>query len=205
VADTPASRLVYAGGCPDCAQRQVELPPPLPAVGDDFDWRVRDYDGFRRFMLEELAARFPERPAFTAADPEVALVEVLAAVLDRLSDLLDRVTAEATLGTAQRPDSVRKLLALVGYDAVGRAWAAGLIAADPDADAAAAAAELDSRWGTRPDEMEEARRAGPLAIADGTRMAPWPTTPPAWRRIRWCCGRRPPPCGAARGTWSRWR
>ena len=42
--------------CPDCGVREVHLPAPLPKVGDDFDWLVRDYDGFRMFMLEELAA-----------------------------------------------------------------------------------------------------------------------------------------------------
>jgi hypothetical protein len=157
--------VVYDGGCPDCGRRQIELPEPLPTVGDDFDWQVRDYDGFRRFMLEELAARFPRRAAFTTADLEVVLVEAFATVLDRLSDLLDRVTAEATLGTAQRPDSVRKLLALIGYDAVARAVIAGEVPPGPEA-----AGALDRRWAERPEEMEEARAAGPHAIQETRRL-----------------------------------
>ena len=64
----PTVRLEYAGGCPDCGRRHVELPPVLPTIGDDFDWDLRDYDGFRLFMLEALAARFPERHRWTPAD-----------------------------------------------------------------------------------------------------------------------------------------
>src|SRR5262249_32701696 len=81
---------------------------PLPNVGDDFDWLTRDYDGFRLFMMEELAARMPERARWTPADLEVVLVEALAAVLDQLSDRADRVAAEAYLETARRPESVRR-------------------------------------------------------------------------------------------------
>ena len=54
MAEEPQVLLDFPGGCPDCGDRQVELPAPLPPVGDDFDWRVRDYDGFRLAMLEEL-------------------------------------------------------------------------------------------------------------------------------------------------------
>ena len=110
-----------AGGCPDCGERGVTLPRPLPAVGDDFDWRARDYDGLRRSMLEELAARFPERRRWTPGDMEVVLVELLAAALDQLSDMSDRVAAEACLDTARNPRSVRRLLELTGYDAVADA------------------------------------------------------------------------------------
>jgi len=109
MAESPKSELVFEGRCPDCAERRVELPAPLPETGDDFAWLVRDYDSFRRFMLEELAGRFPERTRWTAGDLEVVLVEALAAVLDQLSDMTDRVAAEASLETARRPESVRRL------------------------------------------------------------------------------------------------
>lgn len=104
--------------CGDCGQRQVQLPRPLPAIGDDFDWLQRDYDGFRLAMLEELAGRFPERSRWTPADLEVILVEAMAVVLDQISDGLDRAQSEAYLDTARRPDSLRRLLGLIGYDAV---------------------------------------------------------------------------------------
>jgi hypothetical protein len=111
-------KLRFGGSCPDCGVREVHLPAALPELGDDFDWRVRDYDGFRMFMMEELSARFPERTRWTPADLEVVLVEVFATILDQLSDMLDRVATEAFLESARRPETVRQLLNFIGYDAV---------------------------------------------------------------------------------------
>ncbi len=48
MAENPVKTLVFGAGCPDCGERQVTLPPALPAIADDFDWIVRDYDSFRR-------------------------------------------------------------------------------------------------------------------------------------------------------------
>lgn len=118
MAQIPQPLLTFGKSCGDCGQRQVELPRPLPGIGDDFDWLQRDYDGFRLFMLEELAGRFPERSRWTPADIEVVLVEALAVVLDQISDTLDRSQSEAYLDSARRPDSLRRLLSLIGYDAV---------------------------------------------------------------------------------------
>ena len=63
MADSPVVKLAFAESCGDCGYREVTLPEKLPALGDDFDWLLRDYDGFRLFMMEQLAARFPERRA----------------------------------------------------------------------------------------------------------------------------------------------
>src|SRR6185369_3749462 len=157
MAELPAVLLSFPGGCPDCGDRQAKLPAPLPAVGDDFDWRVRDYDGFRLAMLEELAARFPERTRWTPADLETVIVEALAAVLDQLSDRLDRVAAEAYLETARRPESVRRLLQYIGYDAVLAALAAGDIQPAPGRESSAI---LDAAWLANPHMMDDARAAG---------------------------------------------
>lgn len=161
MAEEPGVRLTFPGGCPDCGDRQVALPAPLPAVGDDFDWRVRDYDGFRLAMLEELAARYPERTRWTPADLEVVIVEVLAAVLDQLSDQLDRVTSEAYLETARRPESVRRHLALLGYDAERIAKVRGQIQPGQS---------LTDFWFENPSAMDEARREGPRSIHQQHRM-----------------------------------
>lgn len=168
MADTPRSHLNFEGTCPDCGRRETELPPPLPAIGDDFDWRVRDYDGFRLFMMEQLLARFPERSRWTPADVEVVLVEVLAAVLDQLSDMLDRVSTEAFLETARRPESVRRLLQLIGYDA---AQLSGLTDDPPGTgNGLTAARKLEALWVRDPLAMEVAREAGPRAIHTQRRM-----------------------------------
>jgi len=118
MAVTPTPELTFTDSCRDCGSRSVDLPIALPEIGDDFDWLVRDYDGFRMFMMEELAGRFPERTRWTTADIEVVLVEALAVVLDQFSDTLDRAHNEAFLDSARRPQSIRRLLKLIGYDAV---------------------------------------------------------------------------------------
>ncbi|MCL2177866.1 MAG: hypothetical protein FWC28_05920 [Proteobacteria bacterium] len=130
----------------DCGTRTAVLPLSLPALGDDFVWEARDFDGFRMAMLEELAARFPERKQWTPADLEVVLVEVLSWALDQLSDMLDRITAEAYLETARQPESVRRLLSLIGYEADKR------------------------EWSQNPALMEAARRAGPQSVRRQCRM-----------------------------------
>jgi len=167
MAGDPELELTFETGCPDCGLRQVDLPRVLPKIGDDFDWDLRDYDGFRLFMLEELAARFPERKRWTPADVEVALAEVLAAVLDQLSDMLDRVTAEAYLETARKPESVRRLLQLIGFDVVGLMqrqelppYAITPVAGDTRSDAE----RLEQYWLDHPEKMDRARRDGPRAI-----------------------------------------
>ncbi len=167
MARAPRQKLIFDAGCADCGRRLAELPRPLPAVGDDFDWQLRDYDSFRRFLLQDLATRFPERQRWTPADLEVVLQENLAAVLDQLSDMLDRVASEASLETARHPASVRRLLQLIGYDAIERARALG----EPPFDRPPAAddprddiARFDQYWLDNPQRMEAARRAGPRAI-----------------------------------------
>jgi hypothetical protein len=159
VAETPEIELGFDGGCPDCGQRTIRLPYPLPEIGDDFDWTARDFDGFRHFLLEELAAAFPERSRWTVADFEVVLAEAFATVLDQLSDMLDRVSAEAFLETARQPRSVRRLLQFIGYDAVRELGfvddASGSAVDKFDADALA---------------VEKARLQGPRSVFTQRRM-----------------------------------
>lgn len=157
MAELPRPVLEFQDSCRQCARREVVIPGPLPEIGDDFDWLTRDFEGFRRFMLEDLAARFPERARWTPADLEVVLIEAFAAVLDQLSDMLDRVTAEGTLETARRPESVRRLLTLIGVDAVRDAGVA-------DAQA------LQKLWEQEPARMDAARRAGPRSVHAQRRM-----------------------------------
>jgi len=168
MADTPKLGLIYQGNCPDCGTREVFLPAALPEPGDDYDWRVRDYDGFRMFMLEELSARFPERKRWTPADIEVVLVEVLSTVLDQLSDMLDRVATEAYLETARRPDTVRQLLDFIGFDAVAIAKKKDQISGDLTGQSAINA--LEEFWQRNPHAMQQAKRSGPQNIHTQKRM-----------------------------------
>lgn len=173
MADAPPVELVFHGRCPDCGERVVEFPPALPPVGDDFDWLTRDYDSFRLAMLEELFARFPERARWTTADVEVVLVEALAAVLDQLSDMADRVAAEAYLETARRPESVLRLLRLIGYDALqlARENDQGPFRTDPvEGDERSDEERFLQYWLDNATVMDVARHAGPRAIHTQHRM-----------------------------------
>jgi hypothetical protein len=172
MADLPEPILEFAGGCPDCGERLAQLPPPLPGVPDDFDWAVRDYDSFRLFMMQELAYRFPERRRWTPADMEVVIVELLAAALDRASHALDVVQTERYLDTARRPQSVRRLLKLIGYDATERVDPALLDQLPPPEGGIVETTEekLERYWRLNPTAMEEARADGPRLIGEQRRM-----------------------------------
>ena len=156
MADLAEPILIFGTGCPDCGERSAVLPLPIPAIADDFDWRSRDYDSFRLFMMQELAYRFPERRRWTPADVEVVIVELLAAALDRASHALDVVQAERYLETARRPQSVRRLLKLIGYDAVERIDPALLESLPPPAPgiAESTAQQLERYWRLNPQAME---------------------------------------------------
>lgn len=178
MAEAPESRLRFFDP-PLSGFREADLPDPLPELGDDIDWLVRDYDGFRMFMMEELAARFPERTRWTPADLEVVLVEVLAAVLDQFSDMADRLSAEAYLATARRPESVRRLLGLIGYDAVAHAdKSAGISRVRPDSETAEQKSmrlqseydALEHYWAAHPHSMEKQRLEGTRRIQQQLRM-----------------------------------
>jgi hypothetical protein len=168
MADSPQTTLHFRGICPDCGVREAHLPPSLSILGDDFDWRARDYDGVRIAMLEELAARFPERKRWTAADLEVVLVEAMAAILDQLSDMADRVAGEGFLETAMRPETVRQLLDFIGYDAVAAAKAQDQIGASLQGEEAIKA--VDAHWRNHPQAMDQAKLAGPREIHTQKRM-----------------------------------
>ncbi|GJL53836.1 MAG: hypothetical protein NPIRA02_09680 [Nitrospirales bacterium] len=172
MAELSEPTLEFQGGCPDCGERVAVLPIPIPDVANDFDWNSRDYDSFRLFMMQELAHRFPDRRRWTPADMEVVIVELLAAALDRTSHALDAVQAERYLETARRPQSVRRLLKLIGYDAAQRTDPAILQSLPP---APGGIAENDNQkleryWRLNPAAMETARQEGPRLTGEVRRM-----------------------------------
>ena len=164
--------LEFGGGCPDCGERLANLPLPIPGVDDDFDWRTRDYDSFRLFLMQELAHRFPQRRRWTPADMEVVIVELLAAALDRTSHALDAIQAERYLETARRPQSVRRLLKLIGFDAVQRTDPALLADLPPAPEGQEESPEerLERYWRLAPAAMEAARALGPRLTGEQRRM-----------------------------------
>lgn len=141
----------------DPGERRVLLPEPPPEIGDDFHWAQRDFESFRLAMWTELQERFPERKRWNAGDVEAVLVEVLAAQLDQLSDMADRVAAESYLLTAGRSPSLLAWLSFIGYK--------------PWEERGLTLQVLLELYRNQPHEMELDRRRGPASIRRQKRMA----------------------------------
>jgi uncharacterized phage protein gp47/JayE len=94
---------------PSCAEPESLQPDPA------FDYRVRDYQGFRRQMLDRLSQLVPGFRQDDAADFTTAMVEVAAYRADQQSYRLDWVGTEAFLGTARSRASIARHARLVDY------------------------------------------------------------------------------------------
>jgi hypothetical protein len=121
--------------CPsdfDCAP-VCECPPEV-AEPPSIDYLAKDYDAFRRLMLDRLSLLAPGWTERATADVGIALVELLAYVADELSYRQDAVATEAYLATARRRTSLRRHARLVDYvvheGANARAWVRVFAAAD---------------------------------------------------------------------------
>jgi len=79
------------------------------------DYLARDYDSYRRMILDRLAVLAPDWTDRNPADLGVTLVELLAHLGDRLSYRLDLVDTESTLETARLRTSAARHARLVGY------------------------------------------------------------------------------------------
>ncbi|MCA2218022.1 putative baseplate assembly protein [Jidongwangia harbinensis] len=103
----------------DCAGDADCLPADgcVPEVFDepDLSYLAKDYESFRRLLLDRLALLLPGWTERHIPDIGITLVELLAYVGDHLSYYQDAVAAEAYLGTARRRISVRRHVRLVDY------------------------------------------------------------------------------------------
>lgn len=89
--------------------------PPAPATAPVIDYLAKDYDGFRRLMLDRMSLLVPGWQERSAADAGIAIVELMAYAADHLSYRQDAIATEAYLGTARRRVSVRRHARLVDY------------------------------------------------------------------------------------------
>ena len=122
-------------GCPtefDCETRLIR--PPELLFEPEIDYLAKDYSSFRRLIFDRMATIMPEWTERSAADMQVALVELAAYVGDYLSYQQDAVATEAYLGTAKRRASVRRHARLVDYQmhdgSNARVWAQVRVNAD---------------------------------------------------------------------------
>src|SRR5207253_807524 len=88
-----------------------ETLPPDPI----FDYRARDYQGFRRQMLDRLAQLLPDFREDDPVDFTTTLVDVAAYRADQQSYRLDWVGTEAFLFTARDRTSITRHARLVDY------------------------------------------------------------------------------------------
>ena len=102
--------------------------PTTPVTEPVIDYTAKDYESFRRAMLDRLSVVLPEWKERHTADIGIALVEMLAYVGDYLSYYQDAVATEAYLDTARQRISVRRHARLVDYSmhdgCNARAWVA---------------------------------------------------------------------------------
>ncbi len=97
----------------DCRSEETCEPADLPAP--QLDYLAKDYESFRRLMLDRLATTIPDWIERNPADFGVAIVEVLASAADRLSYHQDAVATEAYLSLARLRRSVRRHARLLDY------------------------------------------------------------------------------------------
>lgn len=104
----------------DCAPVQQRAP--------DIDYLARDYQSFRRLVLDRLSALMPHWKERSPADLMVTLSEALAFRADEIAYFQDAVATEAYLGTARQRVSVRRHARLLDYavheGCNARAWVA---------------------------------------------------------------------------------
>ena len=89
--------------------------PPGVHRAPPIDYLAKDYQGFRRIMLERMSLLSPQWTERAAADVGVTLVELLAYVADELSYRQDAVSTEGYLDTARSRVSLRRHARLIDY------------------------------------------------------------------------------------------
>lgn len=102
--------------CPrdlDCAPACAGT--PTVAAQPAIDYLAKDYQSFRRLLLDRLAVVMPDWGERHVPDVGIALVELFAYTADYLSYHQDAVATEAYLGTARQRISVRRHARLVDY------------------------------------------------------------------------------------------
>lgn len=104
----------------DCAPALQQTP--------DIDYLARDYQSFRRLVLDRLSVLMPDWRDRNPADLLVTLSEALAFRADEIAYYQDAVATEAYLGTARQRVSVRRHTRLLDFalheGCNARAWVA---------------------------------------------------------------------------------
>lgn len=106
----------FKASCPtdfDC-KPEAECPPEVQAE-PLLDYLAKDYQSFRRLLLDLISQRNPRWLERNPADLGIALVELFAYVGDHLSYFQDAVATEAYLDTCRHRISAKRHARLVDY------------------------------------------------------------------------------------------
>jgi hypothetical protein len=132
--------FTFKAECPspfDCDP--ADAPPPPRDYGPPINYLAKDYESFRKLMLDRMSATLTDWTERSPADLGVMLVETLAYAADRTSWFQDAVGTEAYLGRARLRQSTLRHARLLGYRAsegtnarVAAAFAAALDLAPAD-------------------------------------------------------------------------
>jgi hypothetical protein len=114
--DLASHEFSFKAACPDpfdCVAPDRPAPPlpPSPLI----DYLAKDFESFTRLLLDRLSLTSPAWRGRSDADPQLALVELIADLGDRLSYEQDAVGTEAYLGTARSRISLRRHARLLDY------------------------------------------------------------------------------------------
>ncbi|MEX0762677.1 MAG: hypothetical protein WD208_13585 [Dehalococcoidia bacterium] len=108
----------FKANCPvdiDCQPPCRHCPPDDP-VDFPVDYLARDFESYRRALLDFASQRYPGWEERSEADTGAMVIELMAALGDELAYYQDRVSREAYLETAMQRRSLRAHAALVDYD-----------------------------------------------------------------------------------------
>ena len=107
----------FKADCPTDFDCVTESPVQAGAADTPpIDYLAKDYESFRRVMLDRMAVTIPQWTERSPADLGVALVETLAYGADMASYHQDAIATEAYLSRARLRMSVRRHARLLGYD-----------------------------------------------------------------------------------------
>lgn len=110
------SRLPFVFKADSHVHRGVaETSAPSLSTPIDIDYQARDYESFRRLMLDRMAQLVPDWEERNPADLGVTIIEALAYAADYVSYRQDAIATEAYLNTAQSRISLRRHTRFIDY------------------------------------------------------------------------------------------
>ena len=102
----------------DCKKVSLssEEDPANEEVAQSVDYMAKDYESFRKALIDLIPTKMPDWTDLSQADLGIAIIELFAHTADILSYYQDRVGNEAFLKAARNRFSVKSHLALIDYE-----------------------------------------------------------------------------------------